>query len=259
MRSIWKGSIGFGLVNIPVKLYSAVQQSTLDFDMLDNKDHAKVKYVRVNEHSGKEVEWSHIVKGFYYKNNYVVMEPEDFEAAAPEKTKIIEIKEFISEDEISPLYYETPYYLEPEKSGYSAYGLLREALKKSGKIGLSSFVLRNAEVLCLIKPLDDMIIVHRIRFPEEIKAATEFDVPRAKAIKPAEMKIALAIIKQFTGKFDEDKYEDEYTKELMKIIRQKAAGKQTKIKKLVPVKIASKDLLEQLKASLKTPPRKKAS
>src|ERR1044071_3355667 len=128
MKAIWTGSIGFGLVNIPIKLYSAVESSTLDLDMLDKKDHANIRFKRVNENTGKEVAWENIVKGYKLDDRYVVLTDEDFQKASPEKSKIIEIKEFVVETEIDGIYYETPYYLEPEKNGAKAYLLLRDAL-----------------------------------------------------------------------------------------------------------------------------------
>ena len=149
MRSIWNGAIGFGLVNIPVKLFSAVQQSNLDFDMLDEKDHAKIKYLRVNEHSQKEVPFDKIVKGYFLKDRYVILDKHDFEEASPEKNKTIEIENFVDINQINPIYYETSYYSQPEKQGKKAYALLLKALIKSNKAGLARFVLRSSrESLC---------------------------------------------------------------------------------------------------------------
>ncbi|HTM99131.1 MAG TPA: Ku protein, partial [Pedobacter sp.] len=143
MRSIWKGSIGFGLVNIPVKLYSGVQNSNLDLDMLDERDHAKIKFQRVNADTHKEVPFEKIVKGYLLKDNYVILDSHDFEEAAPEKNKIIELENFVDIKDINPIYYETSYYTEPEKQGAKAYALLLKALEKSKKAGIARFVLRN--------------------------------------------------------------------------------------------------------------------
>ena len=137
MRSIWKGSIGFGLVSIPVKLYSAVQTSSLDFDMLDSRDHSRIRYQRVNEHTHKEVPFDKIVKGYKMDDEYVIVDEADFEEAAPEKTRIIEIQSFVDLDEVNPMYYETSYYTEPETKNNKAYALLLEALVKSKKAGLA--------------------------------------------------------------------------------------------------------------------------
>src|SRR5579872_2120593 len=250
MRSIWTGSIGFGLVNIPVKLYSAVQGSELDLDMLDKKDHANIRFKRVNEHTGKEVAWENIVKGYKLDDKYIVLTDEDFEKASTEKSKIIEIKEFVTETDIDGIYYETPYYLEPDKSGGKAYVLLREALHKSGKVGFGSFVLRNKEGLCLIKPMEHVLVLNRIRWAQEIRVRDELKIPESEP-KPSELKMAIELIKQLSGPFDITKYKDTYSDELMKLIRAKARGaKPAKSPLRVVHTTKSSDLLSQLKASL---------
>ncbi len=250
MKSIWTGAIGFGLVNIPVKMYSAVQQSELDLDMLDKKDHANIKFKRVNAHTGREVQWNNIVKGYKLNDKYVILEDKDFENASPEKTKIIEIKEFVDVEEVDSIYFEQPYYLEPDKSGVKAYQLLKAALKKTGKAGIGSFVLRSKESLCLIKPMDNLLVVNRIRFHEEIRKTSELKIPSATPT-PAEVKMAVSLIRQLTGDFDISKYKDTYTALLMKAIRAKAkGGKKTVTPTLKVAHSASKDLMEQLKASL---------
>lgn len=258
MRSIWSGAIGFGLVNIPVKLFSAVQQSDLDLDMLDKKDHSNIRFKRVNEKTGKEVTWENIVRGYNLDGQYVILSDEDFKKASPEKTKIIEIAEFVDEDKIDSIYFETPYYLEPQKAGVKAYGLLRDALKKTGKTGLASFVLRTKESLGLIKPVDDVLIVQKIRYEQEIRKPEGLEIPDAES-KPAELKMAIALIEQLTSsKFDISKYKDTYSDELMKMIHAKAKGKKIEAPTMRVVHSKSKDLMEQLKASLETK-KKKAS
>ncbi|MBS1665158.1 MAG: Ku protein [Bacteroidetes bacterium] len=249
MRSIWTGAIGFGLVNIPIKMYSAVQDSTLDLDMLDKKDHANIHFKRVNENTGKEVAWENIIKGYKLNDQYVVLTDEDFEKASPEKTKTISINEFVNETEIDSIYYETPYYLEPEKSGARAYALLRDALHKTGKVGFGSFVMRNKEGLCLIKPMEDILVLCRIRWAQEIRPIDEITAPKA-TTKPAEMKMALELIKQLSGPFDIANYKDTYTDELLKIIKAKAKGKKPAKPALRVVHSPGKDLMSQLKASL---------
>lgn len=257
MRSLWTGAIGFGLVNIPVKLYSATQQSDLDLDMLDKKDHSNIKFRRVNEKTGKEVAWSNIVRAYKYDGKYVVLGDEDFKKASPEKTKMIEISEFVDEQDVDSIYYETPYYLEPQKSGEKAYTLLREALKKSGKLGLASFVLRSKESLALLKPMGDTLMLQKIRFQEEVRETDELKIPNH-TIKPAEMKMAINLIDQLSAKFDISKYKDSYSSELMKLIEAKAKGKKLKVPEMKVVHSRSRDLMEQLKASLE-PKKKKAS
>ena len=255
MRAIWSGAIGFGLVNIPVKLFSAVQASELDLDMLDKKDNANIKYRRVNANTGKEVEWDNIVRGFKINDTYVVLDESDFEKASPEKTKLIEIAEFVDEKEIDSIYYETPYYLQPEKSGVKPYALLRDALKKTGKAGLGTYVLRNRENLVLIKPIDDFLILNKIRFQQEIRDTDELKVPDVK-IKPAEMNMAVQLIEQLTTDFDISRYKDTYNDKLLKLIMAKAKGKKTTTPKMEVVHSKSRDLMAQLKESLNAPKQK---
>src|SRR5438477_3050590 len=173
MRPIWTGAISFGLVNIPVKIFSATQESTLSLDMLDAKDHSRIRFKRVNESTGKEVPYEQIVKGYNYQGDYVVLEPDDFLAADAKKTKTIDIINFVNEKDIDSMYYEQPYYLEPDKGGEKAYALLREALGQVGKVGLAEFVMRNKEALAIIKPSGKALVLNRIRFAEEIKSAED--------------------------------------------------------------------------------------
>jgi len=260
MRPIWTGAIGFGLVNIPVKLYSATQTSNLDLDMLDKKDHSNINFKRVNEKTGKEVKWDSIVKGFKMPNDeYVVLDEKDFEAAAAKKTRSIDISDFVDEAEIDSIYYETPYYLEPEKSGVRAYALLREALLKTKKAGISTFVMRNKESLAILRATDKVIILNRIRFEEEIRDPAELALPAKTEIKAGELKMAVSLIDQLSGKFDIKQYKDTYTAELLKVIKAKAKGVKTKEPKMKVVHSKAKDLMEQLKESLGTAKRKKAS
>ncbi|HET8963394.1 MAG TPA: Ku protein [Chitinophagales bacterium] len=249
MKAIWTGSVGFGLVNIPVKMYSAIEESVLDFDMLDKKDHSHIKYKKVNENTGKEVAWENIVKGYDLNGKYVVLDDSDFDKASPEKTNHIEIDQFVEEKEIDSSYFEQPYYLEPQKTGTRAYALLRDALKKSGKAGVGTFVMRNREHLCILKSNADVIILNRIRFAQEIRPTTDLKLPKVKS-KPAEIKMAINLIDQLTEKFDVKKYKDDYSGKLLKIIKAKSKGKTTTQKPMKVVHSKSKDLMEQLKASL---------
>ena len=258
MRAIWTGAIGFGLVNIPVRIFSATQDSNLDLDMLDKKDHAKIRFKRVNEDSGREVSWENIVKAYDYNGKYVVLDDEDFQKASPEKSKIIEIVEFVKESEIQSIFYETPYYLEPQKSGVKAYALLREALKKTGKVGVGNFVMRTKESLCVLKPMENAILLQGIRFEQEIREMKELDIPGKTTASTAEMKMAIALIDQLSSKFDISKYKDTYSAELMKVILAKAKGKKLQPAPLRIVHSKSKDLMDQLKESLSVK-KKKAS
>jgi DNA end-binding protein Ku len=258
MRSIWTGAIGFGLVNIPVKMYSATESSNLNLDMLDKKDHAHIKYMRVNENTGKEVPWGNIVKGYKYQDDYVVLDEKDFEAASAKKTKTIEISDFVKEDEISSIYYETPYYLEPDKSGTRPYKLLLQALQKTKKVGVATFVMRNKEALAILRPNGEVIVLNKIRFEEEIRDPKELTLPTNTEVKPAELKMAITLIDQLTGKFDISKYKDTYNDELMKLIKAKASGKKIRVPEMKVVHSKTQDLMDQLKASLDVK-RKKAS
>ncbi len=250
MRPIWTGAIGFGLVNIPVKLFSATQGSELDLDMLDKKDHSNIKFMRVNEKTGKEVLWKNIVKGYKVNNRYVVLEEEDFEKANAVKSKTIEISDFVLENEIDSVYFETPYYLAPEKSGVRAYALLREALQKTGKAAVATFVMRNKEALAVLRASDDVIILNRLRFAEEIRDTKELGVSSKAAVKPAELKMAISLINQLSGKFNISKYKDTYTAQLLKLIKAKAKGGKAPVSHMKVVHSTTKDLMSQLKASL---------
>jgi DNA end-binding protein Ku len=258
MRPLWTGAIGFGLVNIPVKLYSATQGSELDLDMLDKKDHANIKFMRVNAKTGKEVKWENIVKGYMINDKYVVLDDKDFEQANAVKTKTIEISDFVNQEEIDSVYYETPYYLVPDKSGARAYALLREALKKTGMAGIASFVMRNKEALAVLRVSGDAILLNRIRFAQEIRDTKELDLPAKSTVKPAELKMAITLINQLSGKFDISKYKDTYTDQLLKLIKAKSKGGKVTTPQLKVVHNKTKDLMEQLKASLGTK-KKKAS
>ncbi len=258
MRPIWTGAIGFGLVNIPIKLYSATQSSNIDLDMLDKKDQSNIRFMRVNEKTGKEVTWENIVKGYKMDSKYVVLDDKDFEAASAKKTKTVNISDFVKEDEISSIYFETPYYVEPDKSGTRAYELLRQALLKTGKVGIATFVMRSKESLAILRATKDLIILNRIRFEEEIRDFKELTLPEKTAVKPAELQMAISLINQLSGKFDISQYKDTYNAELLKLIEAKAKGQKITAPEMKVVHSKTKDLMEQLKASLDTK-RKKAS
>lgn len=262
MRAIWTGAIGFGLVNIPIKLFSAVQGSELDLDMLDKKDHSNIRFKRVNEKTGKEVAYENIVRGYNLDGHYVVITEEDFQKVRPEKNKLINITEFVDEVEIDTMYYENPYYLAPDKSGVKAYNLLRDALTETGKVGLGTYVLRNKESIGVIKPHEDVLVLNKIRFGEEIRDTTELDIKATKS-NAAELKMAIALINQLSGEFDISHFKDTYSADLLKLIKDKAKGKKIQTPTLRVVHSRSKDLMEQLKASLgekkKSGSRRKAS
>ncbi len=249
MRSIWNGTIAFGLVNIPIKLYSAIQSSNLDLDMLDSRDHSHIKYQRINEKTRKEVPYEKIVKGFLIKDDYVVLEDQDFEDASPEKSKTIALENFVKVEEINPMLFETSYYAEPAKHGEKAYALLVKALMKTKFAGFGSFVLRQKEALCVVYPQNNVLVVSRIRFAQEIRQTAEINVPDVD-IPKKELDVALALIKQYTSEFNIESHKDTYNEQLLKIIKAKAKGKRPTIKKLKPQKAKSDDLYDQLMESL---------
>lgn len=254
---MWTGAISFGLINIPVRLFSAVQDSRLNLDMLDSRDNSNIKFKRVNEKTGREVPFENIVKGYMVDDQYVVLDKEDFEAADAVKTKTIEIINFVKQSEIDSIYYEQPYFLEPQKSGEKAYALLRDALAAAGKVGVTTFVLRNKEALAIIKPYGKVIMLNRLRFEEEIRNPEELNVPSTKSTSK-EQAMATKLIDQLTEKFSIAKYKDTYTQKLLKTIKDKAKGKSTKkVHKMKVVHTKSDDLMEMLKASLHG--KKKAS
>lgn len=256
MRPIWKGSIGFGLVNIPVRLYSAVEESTLPFVTLDKNNHARIRYKKVNEKTGKEMDEAAIVKGYKMGENYVILEEEDFQKASPAKVDHLEIVQFVYEKEIEAVYYEKPYYLEPDKTGARAYALLRDALKKEGKAALGPLVYHKREWICLIKPMDDLLVMHRLRFAEEIRTKAGLVIPET-SIKGEELKMASSLITQLTKPFKPEQFKDEYSEKLLKVITAKAKGKGSSFKPMKVVHTNTEDIMAKLKASLK--PSKKAS
>jgi len=256
MRSIWTGSIGFGLVNIPVRLYSATDESTLAFVTLDKNNHARIKYKKINETTGKDVKESDIIKGYKMGEGYVILDEADFKKATPEKYDHLEIVQFVNEKEIDAVYFEKPYYLEPEKSGVRAYALLRDALKKEGKAALGPLVYHKKEWVCLIKPFDEILVLHRLRFAQEIRDTGSLLVPQ-QTIKAEALKMATSLINQLTKPFKPEQFTDEFAEKLLKVIEAKAQGKTTAFK---PMKVVhstgTEDLMQKLKASLKTSTKK---
>lgn len=253
-RPIWSGTIAFGLVNIPVRMYSAVSQSSLKLEMLERKSLSNIRYKRVNENTGKEVAWKDIVKGYKVNGNYVALEDKDFERAAAEKTKRIDILSFVNEEEIDSIYFESGYFIEPSSKEDKPYVLLREALKKTGKVGLGLYVMRNRQHLCVIKIYRNVLLLNKLHFEQEINDTSDYNVPGSVKVNSAELKMAVSLINSMADPFDISKYKDEYTSQLMKFIRAKSKGKlpkASKDKKELPKDVSS--LLEQVKASLSKP------
>lgn len=258
MRSIWNGSISFGLVSIPVKMYSASEERSLDLDMLDSADHSRIRYKRINEKTGKEVAWKDIVKGYKKNDAYIVLEKEDFERANVKKSKTIDIEEFVKATDVADVLFKKPYFLEPQKEAGKSYNLLRDALKKTKKLGVATFVMRQKENLSLIGVYDNALVLHVIRFADEIRDPGELKLPKTKVTKK-EVSLAESLIEQNTTDFEFEKFKDVYNKQLLKIINQKGKGKKGKTKKIDTTPTPAKDLMAQLKASLEKRKTKKAS
>ena len=251
MRAIWNGAIGFGLVNIPIKLYSATEESNLDLDMLDKEDLANIQFKRINAKTGKEVKYENIVKGYKLVDQYIVLTEEDFNEVSPEKSKILNIKQFVNIQEIDSAYFETSYFLEPQKNGEDAYRLLLNALIKTKMARIGTFILREKEILCLVRPYEDNILmVNRMRYPEELRSFEDLKLPSAKKPQTEELKMAESLIKQLQTTFDPDKFKNTYNEDLMKIIEAKAKGKTKKTETKEEVSTTATDLMAQLKASL---------
>lgn len=256
MRSIWNGSISFGLVSIPVKLYSGSEENRIKLSMLDKRNKAKIHYNRINEKTGKKVKWKNIVKGYKKGDEYVILEDEDFEKADLKKSKTIDIQEFIDEDEVADVLFKKPYFLEPQKDAGKSYQLLRRALEKTEKMGVATFVMRQKEHLCLIGLYKKTLVLYLIRFAHEIRNPKDLDIPKSKVSKK-ELGMATSLIKEYTTKFNFKKYKDVYNEQLMDIINKKSKGQKVKSEDYTEEPTESDDLMSKLKDSLEK--KKKAS
>lgn len=257
MRALWKGSISFGLVNIPVKMFVASREKEFKFVMLHKKDHSKIRYSKICATENKEVPWEEIVKAYEYEpGEYVVMSDEDFKKANLERTNTIEIVNFVYEKEIDSIYYVKPYFLEPEKTASAAYALLRDAMVKSKKVGIAKYVLHNREHIAVLKPYEDGIILNELHYDSEILSMEELKLPAAKKPSAQELSIALKLIDHLTVKFNPKKYKDTYTKELREIIEKKAKGKKIHPKDTEKKPSKIHDIMSLLKKSLKEDKKK---
>ena len=233
-RGLWKGAISFGLVNVPVELFSAEKRSTeLDLTMLDKRDLAPVGYKRYNKASGEDVPWSEIVKGYEYEDGkYVVLSEEDFRRANVEASKTVDIQAFVEAGEVPPLYFETPYYLAPGKRGEKAYALLREALKKAGKIGIATVVIRTRQYLAALIPYGDVLLMNTIRYANELRPVEELGIPesslRGAKVTAKEIDLALRLIDDMADRWQPEQYKDTYREDLLKRIEEKVKAGQTK-------------------------------
>lgn len=232
-RPIWTGSIDFGLVNIPVKLYSAQNTGGLDFDLLDRRDFSRIRYRRVNEKTGKEVDWRQIVKGYQYeKGEYVALSDEDFARANVEASQSIAIVRFVDATAVSPFHYDTPYYLEPLKNGRRAYALLRTVIQKTGKVGIAKIVLRTRQHLAALIPHAGLLVLNTLRYAHELRDPSSLAVPedqgRKSTVSQQELKMAEQLIDSMAGDWDPAQYRDDYHDDLLKLVEQKVKSGKTK-------------------------------
>jgi len=261
-RAIWKGAISFGLVYIPVQMHSASRSNTLDLDFLDRRDFSPVGYQRVNKRTGKVVEWADIVKGYQYeKGEYVALSDEDFRQANVQATQTIDIMQFTDATSVPPELFETPYYLAPVKGGEKVYALLREALKRAGKVAIATFVMRGRQHLAMVHPGGRALVLNTLRFAEEVKSPDDLDLPaaaeKAAGLAPKELAMAGKLIEEMSGKWDPAALHDTYREDLMARIKQKIRNHETH--KLTPdekpresrQKAEVIDLMEVLRKSLK--------
>ncbi len=253
-HAIWSGSINFGLVTIPVKLFTAVRENELHFNLLHEKDQGRINNIRVCSVCGEKVSWDDLVKGYEHeKGEYVILSDNDFKSVNVEATQSIDITEFVDLNEINPMMFEKPYYLEPEKKGRHAYALLRDALRKSEKVGVAKVVIRTREYLAAVKPNGDALILELMHFADEIVESSSLDLPDVQEkVPPAEMKMALMLIDTMAGKFDAGAFKDSYREQVMTMIEARAQGKVLpKTKKKAPSRDKVVNLMDVLQQSLK--------
>jgi DNA end-binding protein Ku len=263
-RAIWKGSISFGLVNIPIALYPATRREEFKFRLLRKSDLSPVSYKRVAEKDGKEVPWDQIVKGYEYeKGKYVVLKDEDFERVDLEATQTVDIQDFVDQEEIDPIFFYKPYYLEPQKGGDKAYALLRDALKDSNKVGIAKVVIKTRQYLAGVKPEDGVLVLELMHFADELADPGKLHVPKKTEVGKREMNMAKSLIDSMSSKWNPEKYSDDYREALMEVIEEKVetGGKEIEEKPKKarkPTKVI--DLVSVLQKSLEqTGGKKKAS
>ncbi len=260
-RAIWKGSISFGLVNIPIALYPATRREELKFRLLRKSDLSPVNYKRVAEKDGKEVPWDEIVKGYEYeKGNYVVLKDEDFQRVDLEATQAVDIQDFVDQNEIDPMFFCKPYYLEPQKGGDKAYALLRDALKDTNKVGIAKVVIKTQQYLAGVKPENGALVLELMHFADELADPEKLHVPKKTEVGKREINMAKSLIDSMSSKWNPEKYKDDYREALMEVIEEKveAGGKEIEEKaKKAPKPTKVIDLVSVLQKSLEETGAKK--
>ena len=253
-RSIWSGAISFGLVNVPVKLFSAVSRKTVRFNQLNQETGNRIQQKRVDPDTGEEVPFDSIVKGFELtKGRYVVITPDELDALDPERTRTIDIEDFVDLEDIDPVYYDHPYYLVPDKGAAKAYGLLLNAMEASGKVAIARVVIRSKEALVAIRPAGDLLMMETMIFHDEVVPHDELDdLPEAKDLKASdrELKMAQQLIDSLSSEFDPSRYRDEYRDKVLDLIERKAAGEEIAVQPEAPAPAKVPDLMAALEASL---------
>src|SRR5258706_6809069 len=251
-RALWKGLISFGLVNIPIELHTAVRNHRPKFRMLHAKDHSPVRFERVCIRDGHPVAWEDLVKGYEYeRGHFVVLTKEDFQAAALDKTRTVDIVDFVKAEEIDDRFFETPYYVVPAKGGERAYALLREAMRESGRVGIAKFILREAQHLAAVEVIENAIVLTVMRFADELVDVAQFDLPSDSAIRKPELEMAKALVNSLAAAADPSKYTDQYRENLMRVIQGKLKGKEIELEPIAEPRHAEVvDLMERLRKSL---------
>jgi DNA end-binding protein Ku len=253
-RSIWSGAISFGLVNVPVKLYSAVSRKTVRFNQLNSQTGNRIQQKRVDPETGEEVAYDDIVKGFELtKGRYVVLTPEELDALDPERTRTIDIEDFVALEEIDPVYYDHPYWLVPDKGAAKAYGLLLEAMREAGRVAIARVVLRSKEQLVAIRPAGHGLMMETMIFADEVVPPEEIeDLPEESELKVSdrELKMAEQLIESLTSEWDPEKYSDEYREKVLDLIERKAQGEEIAVQPEAPAPARVPDLMAALEASL---------
>jgi DNA end-binding protein Ku len=254
-RSMWSGAISFGLVNVPVKLFSAVSRKTVRFHQLNGETGNRIQQKRVDPETGEEVSYEQIVKGYELtRDRYVVINPDELDALDPEKTRTIDIEDFVDLDDIDPVYYDHPYYLVPDTGAAKAYGLLLNAMKESGKVAIARVVLRSKEQLVAIRPApSDVLMMETMIFADEVVPPEDLDgLPEANELKASdrELKMAQQLIDSLSSEFDPAKYHDEYREKVLELIERKAQGEEIAVQPEAPQPAKVPDLMAALEASL---------
>lgn len=251
-RALWKGSIAFGLVNIPVELHTAVRDSRPRFRMLHARDRSPVRFQRVCAREGTPVAWEDLVKGYEYeKGRFVILTKEDFQTAALEKTRTVDIRSFVKGEEIDDRFFETSYYLTPAKGGERAYALLREAIRQTGRVGIATIVLREAQHLAALEVAKEAMVLTLMRYAEELVDASEYSFPSAKDVREPELEMARTLVENLADAWDPSQYTDEYRANLMTIIKARVKGREPRLEERAePQSAEVVDLMERLRRSL---------